>query len=65
MKKRMPTPDISHKGVIPKFYANTPVKRRQNSLDVFYKKPNKTPNGGSKGPKESQNVFCFGRQIIF
>jgi hypothetical protein len=61
----MPTPDITHKGVIPRFYAHTPVKRRQNSVDIFYKKPNKNIFGANQVPKESQKVFCLGKQIIF
>jgi hypothetical protein len=54
-----------HQGVVPRFYANTPFKRRKSSLEIFYNKPNKSVGKATPNPKEGQKVFCRGKQIMF
>lgn len=48
-------------GVVPKFYANTPMKKRKSSVEIFYNKPSKSVG---RSQKDTHNVMCRGRQIM-
>jgi hypothetical protein len=54
--------DPRHQGVVSRFYANTPMKKRKSSVEIFYNKPSKSVG---RPQKESPNVMCRGRQIMF